>query len=63
MIKYCVSFRKVEGNKSNFVKVGVAFQEEDGTEGGRRIQIKLDSLPIPPWDGRLTLFPIDQKEK
>lgn len=52
--RYDVSFHKVDGDKTFWVKVGVAFPNTDG-----KITIRLDTLPLPHtgWDGRFVLFP------
>lgn len=51
---YEVSYRKFSSpeGKTHFVKLGVAFPDEQG-----RIKIKLDALPLNTWDGELWLFP------
>jgi hypothetical protein len=56
---YDVSYQKPppeeEGSKKrgHWVKVGVAFDNENGT-----ISVRLDALPLPSaWDGALRLFP------
>lgn len=51
---YEVSYRKFTApeGKTHFVKLGVAFPQDNG-----RIKIHLDALPLNTWDGELWLFP------
>lgn len=49
---YDASFRKKTNSGLISVKIGVAFEDDNG-----RISVKLDALPISEWDGLIILYP------
>ena len=51
--QFLVQYAKVDDDgKTHWPYLGRAFEDR------KRIVVKLDSLPIGDWDGRLMLYPI-----
>lgn len=50
---FAVSYAKQDGEKTYWPQIGRAFENE------KNIRVRLDALPVGPWDGTLYLFPQD----
>ena len=50
-LMYQVAYRKKVGDREYTPTIGIAFGKE------RHIEVRLDALPLQPWDGVLILFP------
>ena len=63
-MKYDMSYLKkarTEDGKNHFVKIGTAYDYEDGTG---RVFVHLDALPLGQyWDGSFILFPKPKDDK
>ena len=57
MRQFLVQFAKEVEEKTHWPTIGRAFEDK------KRITVKLDSLPLGEWDGRLFLYPIDEERK
>lgn len=53
---YTVQFAKKVNGKTHWPIIGRAFHAE------KRVEIRLDAMPIGEWDGRLFLYPMKSKD-
>lgn len=49
-VKFAKRYKKDNVEKTQWIKIGSAFKSDKG------ISIALDTIPVGPWDGRLSLF-------
>lgn len=50
-VKFALRYKKDGVDKTQWIKIGSAFKNDKGAIG-----IKLDTMPVGAWDGRLSLF-------
>jgi hypothetical protein len=55
--QFLVQYAKETEEKTRWPVVGRAFEDK------KRITVKLDSLPLGEWDGRLFLYDVNRDKK